>query len=61
MGGKDPTQLALARRIGESLTIEMNGTKAEITIVFIANNSVGLLIETPERNLILRKELDDDC
>lgn len=57
LGGKDPTQLILARCVGQSFTVDMNGTTCEITICHIANNSVAVLIETPERNLVLRKEL----
>lgn len=57
LGGKEPTQLVLARRVGESFTVNMNGTECEVTVAQIAGNSVALLIETPEKNLILRKEL----
>lgn len=56
-GGSDPTQLVLARMVGQSFTVNMNGTACEITVLHIAQNSVALMIETPEKNLILRKEL----
>lgn len=57
VGGAEATQLMLARRIGESIIIEMNGTICEVTVCHIANNSVALMVETPEKNLVLRKEL----
>lgn len=60
LGGRDATQLILARKVGESFRISMNGTEAEITVAMVGGNSVALLIETPERNLVLRKELADD-
>jgi sRNA-binding carbon storage regulator CsrA len=56
-GGKEPTELVLARKQGEGFTVSMNGTTCEITILYVANNTVALLIETPEKNLVLRKEL----
>ena len=56
-GGKDPTQLVLARRIGESFLVELNGQVVEVTVCPIHQNSVALMVETAERNLVMRKEL----
>ena len=56
-GGKDATQLVLARRIGESFTVELNGETVEVTVCSVHTNTVALLIETAEKNLVLRKEL----
>lgn len=61
MGGKDPTQLVIARKIGESIFVTLNGALLEITVASIGGNSVALLLETAEKNLILRKELVDAC
>lgn len=60
-GGKDPTQLVIARHVGESVLVTLGGETLEITVVKVANNSCALLFETAEKNLILRKELIDPC
>lgn len=60
-GGKDPTQLVIARLVGESILVHLNGEVLEITVAYIANNSVAIMLETAEKNLILRKELVDPC
>ncbi len=58
-GGNDPRSLDLARKVGESTVIYLNGEVLEVTVICIANNSVALRFETAEKNLILRKELVD--
>lgn len=60
LGGKDATQLVIARKLGESVKVFLNGEELEVTLVHIGNNSVGLMFETAEKNLILRKELIAD-
>lgn len=57
LGGKDPTQLLLARKIGESFIVLIKGEPVEVTVAYIATNSVALMVETAEENLVLRKEL----
>lgn len=57
LGGKKPTELVLARLVGESFIVFVGDEQVEITLAYIANNSAALLIETAEKNLVLRKEL----
>jgi sRNA-binding carbon storage regulator CsrA len=59
LGAERVTGLTIARNLGQTVIVEMNGERLEITIACIASNSVALLLETSSKNLILRKELDD--
>ena len=56
-GGKNKTQLMLARFVGESVIVKIGGEILEVTVIRVDNNSVALMFETEEKNLILRKEL----
>lgn len=58
MGSKEPTQLVLARRVGESFTVRIGDDLVEVTVASIGQNSVALVVETSEKNLVLRKELE---
>jgi sRNA-binding carbon storage regulator CsrA len=59
-GAKEKRVLVLARMIGESVIINLNGEILEVTVAKIAANSVALMFETAEKNLIMRKELTTD-
>ncbi len=58
-GGADKRQLVLARQLGQSIVVRLGKEEVEITLVAIAENSVAIMLETAERNLIMRKELID--